>query len=163
MNTIAELERKITSLWEDIAEARGFDRAAGTVICVLFIENKPLSQQEIAEKTGYSIPTVSKTLKSLYPLGSIRKLKKPGERVIQYYVEMHPLDVLSGTLIKWTLTAKTMAQRMEAIREELEKAKPEDPGKAQNLIDMIKKTAEPIPKMIEIMEKAIKEIQNLSA
>ena len=163
MDTLAELERKIISSWEDIAEARGFDRAAGTVICVMFIENRPLSQQEIAEKTGYSIPTVSKTLKILYPLGSIRKLKKSGGRVIQYYVEMHPLDVLSGTLIKWTLTAKTMAQRMEAIREELEKAQSEDPEKAQKLMDMIRKIAEPIPKMIEIMENAIKEIREISA
>jgi len=163
MDTITELERKIISLWEDIAEARGFDRATGTILCVLFMENRPLSQQEIAEKTGYSIPTVSKTLKILYPLGSIRKLKKPGGRIIQYYVEMHPLDVLSGALIKWTLTTKTMAQRMEALREELEKAKSEDPDKAQNLLNMIEKLAEPIPKMIEIMENAIKEIQKINA
>ena len=160
---ITELERKITSLWEDIAEARGFDRATGTILCVLFIENRPLSQQEIAEKTGYSIPTVSKTLKLLYPLGSIRKLKKKKGRVIQYYVEMHPLDVLSGTLIKWTLTTKTMAQRMEAIREELEKVKSEDPDKAQKLLNMIGKLAEPIPKMLKIMENAIKEIQKTNA
>ena len=162
MGTIAELERKTISLWEDIVEARGFDRAAGTVLCILFIENRPLSQQEIAEKTGYSIPAVSKTLKLLYPLGSIRKLKKPGRRTVQYYVEMHPLDVLSGTLIKWTLTAKTMAQRMEAIREELEKAKSEDPDKAKKLLYIIGKLAKPIPKMIEIMENAIKEIQKIN-
>ena len=162
MDTIAELERKIISLWEDIAEARGFDRAAGTVLCVLFMENKPLSQQEIAEKSGYSIPTVSKTLKILSPLGSIRKLKKPGGRIIQYYVEMHPLDVLSGTLIKWTLTTRTMAQRMEALREELEKAKSEDPDKAQKLLSVIEKLTEPIPKMLKIMENAIKEIQEIN-
>ena len=163
MDTITELERKIISLWEDIVEARGFDRAAGTVLCVLFMENRPLSQQEIAEKTGYSIPTVSKTLKILYPLGSIRKLKKPRGRIIQYYVEMRPLDVLSGTLIKWTVTTRTMAERIESIREELEKAKSEDPDKAQKLLNMIEKLTEPIPKMIKIMENAIKEIQKINA
>ena len=162
MNTITELERKIISLWEDIVEARGFDRAAGTVLCVLFMENRPLYQQEIAEKTGYSIPTVSKTLKILYPLGSIRKLKKPRGRIIQYYVEMRPLDVLSGTLIKWTLTTKTMAQRMEAIREELEKAKSEDLDKAKKLLNMIEKLSDPIPKILKIMENAIKEIQKIN-
>jgi DNA-binding transcriptional regulator GbsR (MarR family) len=162
MDTIIELERKVISLWEDIAEARGFDRAAGTVLCILFIENKPLSQQEIAEKTGYSIPTVSKTLKLLYPLGSIRRIKKPSGRVIQYYVEMSPLDVLSGTLIKWTLTTKTLAQRMVSIREELERSKSEDPIRAQKLLGMIRKLDEPIPKMIEIMENAIKEIRKIN-
>jgi len=162
MNEIAELERKITSLWEDIVEARGFDRAAGTILCVLFIENRPLSQQDIAEMTGYSIPTVSKTLKILNPLGSIRKLKNKKGHVIQYYVEMHPLDVLSGTLIKWTLTTKTMAQRMDAIHEELEKVRSEDPDRAQKLLNMIEKLTGPIPKMIEIMEKTIKEIQKIN-
>ena len=161
MNQIAELERKTISLWEDIAEARGFDRVAGTVICILFIENKPLSQQEISERTGYSIPTISKTLKQLYPLGSIRKMKKPGKRATLYYVEMHPLEVMSGTLIKWTLTAKTMAKRMATIRKELEKTKSEDPEKARKLLEMITKLSDPIPKMIMIMENAIREIQKI--
>ena len=161
MSRIAELEANILSVWEDIAEARGFDRVVGTVVCTLIIENRSLSQKEIAERTGYSIPTVSKTLKTLLPLGSVRKTKKPGSRVTLYHVEMHPLEIFSGTLTRWVLTARTMARRMAEIREELEDAKSEDPEKVQKLLGVLGRFADPIPKMTEIMEKAIVDIQRL--
>jgi len=161
MNRIAELERNITSLWEDIAEARGFDRVVGTVICTLIVESRPLSQKEIAERTGYSIPTVSKTLKMLLPLGSVRKTKKPGSRVTFYHVEMHPLEIFSGTLTRWVLTARTMARRMAEIREELEDAESEDPERVQKLLRVLGRFVDPIPKITEIMEKAIADIQRL--
>jgi len=158
MDRIAELERKIVSMWEDIAEARGFDRVVGTVLCTLIVENIPLSQREIAEKTGYSIPTVSKTLKILLPLGSVRRIKEPGKRVTLYHVEMHPLEILSGTLTRWMLTARTMAWRMSEIREELEKARSEDPERVQMLLRMLREFVDPIPEVTEIMEKAIVDI-----
>ena len=158
MDRIAELERKIVSMWEDIAEARGFDRVVGTVLCTLIVENIPLSQREIAEKTGYSIPTVSKTLKILVPLGSVRRMKEPGKRVTLYHVEMHPLEILSGTLTRWMLTARSMARRMSEIREELEKARSEDPERVQMLLRMLREFVDPIPEVTEIMEKAIEDI-----
>ena len=158
MDRVAELERKIVSMWEDIAEARGFDRVVGTVLCTLIVENIPLSQREIAEKTGYSIPTVSKTLKILLPLGSVRRMKKPGKRVTLYQVEMHPLEILSGTLTRWMLTARTMARRMSEIQEGLEKARSEDPERVQMLLRMLREFVDPIPEVTEIMEKAIEDI-----
>jgi DNA-binding transcriptional regulator GbsR (MarR family) len=158
MGRIAGLERRIVSLWEDIAEARGFDRVVGTVLCALIVENTPLSQREIAEKTGYSIPTVSKTLKILVPLGSVRRMKEPGKRAMLYNVEMHPLEILSGTLTRWTLTARTMARRMSEIHEELEKARSEDPERARMLLRMLRECVDPIPEVTEIMEKAIEDI-----
>lgn len=161
MNYIEEVERKMFSLWEDIAEARGFDRVVGTVICTLLIENKPLSQQEIAEKTGYSIPTISKTLKAFTPLGSVQKMKKRGERTALYYVEMSPLEMLSGALMKWVATAKTMERRMLEIYQELDKIKDENPKRAEKLMKIAMKFSISIPKMIEKIEKAIKDIQEL--
>ena len=161
MKQIAGLERKILSLWEDISEARGFDRAVGTVICTLIIEDRPLSQKEIARRTGYSVPTVSKTLKTLLPLGSVRKTKEPGSRVTLYHVEMHPLEILSGSVKRWILTSRAMGRRMTEISEELESARSEDPERAQKLLAMLSRFADPIPKMTEIMEKAIEDIQKL--
>ena len=161
MSQIAELERRVVSLWEDVAEARGFERAVGTVICTLIVENKPLSQREISERTGYSIPTISKTLKTLLPLGSVRKTKRPGSRVALYHAEMHPLEIFSGTLTRWILTARAMARRMAQIREELERAKPEDPERTEKLLSMLRRFGDPIPKMTNIMEKAIEDIHEL--
>jgi len=163
MSNIEEVERKMFSLWEDIAEARGFDRVVGTVICTLLIENRPLSQQEIAEKTGYSIPTISKTLKVFTPLGSVRKMKKRGERTALYCVDTGPLEMLSGALMKWVATAKTMEQRMSEICQELEKTKDENPERARELMTIAIRFSTSVPKMIEIIEKAIRDIEELES
>jgi len=50
---------------------------------------------------------------------------------------------------------------MAEIREELQDAKPEDPEKVQKLLRVLERFAGPIPKMTEIMEKAIADIQRL--
>jgi len=75
-----------------------------------------------------------------------------------YHVEMHPLEILGGTLTRWILTARTMARRMSEIREELEKARSEDPERAQMLMRMLREFVEPIPEVTGIMEKAIEDI-----
>ena len=161
MSELDSVEREILNLWEDIAEARGFDRVLGRVLCTMLIEAIPMSQQELAEKTGYSIPTISKTLKVLVSLGSGRKRKKPGTRNIQYYVEMRPWELLSGALLKWINTAKVMEARTLELRQKVANLKLENPERAENLIRMLTNLITSIPKMIETMEKAIKEMQEL--
>ncbi|MFX0061516.1 MAG: GbsR/MarR family transcriptional regulator [Candidatus Hermodarchaeota archaeon] len=161
MNELKSVERKILALWEDIAEARGFDRVLGRVLCTLLIERRPLSQQELAEKTGYSIPTISKILKVLISMGTGRKIKKPGTRTTQYYVEIQPWELLSGALIKWINTTKIMEKRTLELRQEVENSKSEDPERAEKLIIMLTTFITAIPKVIETMEKAIKEMQEL--
>ena len=161
MSKIEGIQRNLFSLWEDIAEARGFDRAVGTVICTLLTENKPISQQEIAEKTGYSVPTISKTLKTLVSLGSVRKMKKRGARIFLYYTAIHPLDMLSGALTKWIVTARTMSDRISDMYKELVEIKDEHSEQSIKLINMLREFSDSIPKMIEIMEKAVKDMHEI--
>ena len=161
MSEIEDIQRSLFSLWEDIAEVRGFDRAVGTVICTLLTESKPLSQKEIAANTGYSIPTISKTLKTLVSLGSVRKMKKRGERIFLYYTAMHPLEMLSGALTKWVVTAESMNNRLSNMYHELVEIEDEHPEQAIKLKNILRDFCESVPKMIEIMEKAIVDIQKL--
>ncbi|MFX1255256.1 MAG: GbsR/MarR family transcriptional regulator [Promethearchaeota archaeon] len=161
MSELKNVEGKILTLWEEIAEARGFDRVLGRVLCTLLIEKKPLSQKELKERTGYSVPTISKTLKTLISLGTGRKKKEPGTRTTQYYVEIQPWELLSGALIKWINTAKVMKERTLELLQEVENLKTENPEQAEKLINMLRMFITSIPRMIEIMEKAIKEMQEL--
>lgn len=159
MNRIEDVERQILLLWEDMAEARGFDRILGRIICILLIEGRPLSQQEIAEKAEYSVPSISKALKTLVSLGSVRKAKKTGKRITLYYVEMHPSDMLSGALMKWVLTAKAMKRRTITILKELEEAKDEDPERAEKLTMILRDFAVLIPKITGVIENAIRNME----
>jgi DNA-binding transcriptional regulator GbsR (MarR family) len=157
MGRIDDLESAMFLLWEDMAEARGFDRILGRIICTLLIAGSPLSQREIAEKTGYSVPTISRSLKTLVSLGSVRKARKAGTRTRSYYVEMHPSDMLRGALAKWLLTAKTMARRTRAIHEELENARDENPDQAERLMTILREFAELIPRLVDAIENAMKD------
>jgi DNA-binding transcriptional regulator GbsR (MarR family) len=161
MSKIEDIQQNLFLLWEDIAEARGFDRVVGTVICTLLTENRPLSQMEIAEKTGYSVPTISKTLKTLVSLGSVRKMKKRGERIFLYYTAMHPLEMLSGALTKWIVTAKSMKNRISKMYQELVEIESKHPEQAIKLMNTLRDFSESVPKMIDIMEKAIEDIQKI--
>lgn len=161
MNRLNDVERKLVALWEDVAESRGFDRIHGNVLYSLLTSRHPLSQREMAERTGYSIPTISKALKTLIPLGSVLKRKHPGQRTTSYYVEMHPTEMLSGALVKWIRIAQTMEQRLATIHQELHAAKHDDPERAGELIDSTQQLLDQIPKMTAIIEKALHEIREL--
>ncbi len=159
MSKIDDVEKKIFSMWEDTAEARGFDRVVGRVICILLIEGKPLSQQEIADRSEYSVPTISKALKTLVSLGSTRKTKKSGKRITMYYVEMHPSDILSGALMKWVLTAKAMERRALSIHKELEKVKDENPKRAGRLMKILMDFAVSVPEIVNVIENAMRNLE----
>lgn len=162
MSNQEEVEREVISLWEDLAEARGFGRVLGRVLYNLMIEGRPLSQREIAEKTGYSVPTVSRALNTLVSLGTVRKIAMPGSRLNLYRVEVRPQEVLSGGLMKWVSDAKTVYLRVSSILGELESVKVKDHEKAERLSEFLTKISLSIPRMIEIIEKAIEEMRDIS-
>jgi len=155
MQRLAEVEQDVMVLWEDLAEARGFDRVVGRVLSSLLIEGAPVSQQALAEKTGYSIPTISKTLKSLTSLGSVRKTKQPGTRLTLYYADMRPPDLLRGALRRWVILAKTIERRVLLVSQKLEDATNENPDRAETLRKLLWEFTASIPPMIAIMERAI--------
>jgi len=163
MRRIEELEGEFLSLWEDMAEARGFDRALGRIICILLLEARSLSQREISEATGYSVPTVSKALNTLTSLGSVRKARKPRARTTLYYVEMHPLEMLSGAVAKWMLIAEIMGRRVAEIQRKMEEVRGEDVERAQRLARRLTELASSLPRMLEVMERAMNELRRLTA
>ena len=70
--------------FELLFKARGMSALHGRVFGTLLISDKALSQEEIAEKTGYSIPAISIALDELSRLRLIRKERKSGDRKYYY-------------------------------------------------------------------------------
>ena len=162
MNTVEDVEREVVSLWEDLAESRGFNRVLGRVLYTLLIEAEPLSQQDLADKTGYSVPTVSRTLKALSSLGTVRKTSLPGSRLAYYYVGMQPHELLSDGLKKWLSGARAMQGRVLSLLGELKSSRAEDREKAKRLREFLVRLRESIPEMIKIVENAIEKIEKIS-
>jgi DNA-binding transcriptional regulator GbsR (MarR family) len=127
------------------------------------LESTPLSQKEISEATGYSVPTVSKALNTLSSLGSVRRTRKPQARTALYYVEMHPVEMLSGGLARWILVAEMMRRRVAEIQRKVEEARGEDPQRAERLAKRLGELASFLPRMIEVMARAVEEVRRLTA
>jgi DNA-binding transcriptional regulator GbsR (MarR family) len=155
MTGLEEIEREVASIWEDMAESRGYNRVVGTVLFILMVEGRPLSQKEIAEKTGYSLPTISRALNTIVALGTAKKTATPGSRLRRYRVEMRSEDLMVGGLANWLLVARTMRRRVSGVLDELGSLENEEAEKAENLKTFLTGLHDSLPRMIEIIQRAM--------
>ena len=158
MKNLEEIEGELASLWEDMAEGRGFNRVVGMVLFTLMVGGRPLSQREIAEETGYSLPTVSRALNTLVTLGTGKKTGTPGSRLRRYQVEMRPQDLMVSGLAKWLADARGVYRKLSALLEEVESLRREEAEGAGGLRAFLTEMCGSLPRMIGIMERAIREI-----
>ena len=88
-----EAEEKIKSIFTSVVSSMGYSEVHGRILSSLFIADKELSLQELAKKTGYSIPSISISLDLLELIGVIKKEKRIGDRKL--YVKLNG-DLLEG-------------------------------------------------------------------
>jgi DNA-binding transcriptional regulator GbsR (MarR family) len=161
MKSLEEIEGGLASLWEDMAEGRGFNRVVGRVLITLMIGGRPLSQREIADETGYSLPTVSRALNTLVTLGTGKKIATPGSRLRRYQVEMRPQDLMVSGLAKWLADARSVHRRLSALLEEVGSLRAEEAEGARGLKAFLTEMCRELPRMIGIMERTIKEMGSI--
>jgi DNA-binding transcriptional regulator GbsR (MarR family) len=158
MNNLQEIEGELASMWEDMAEGRGFNRVVGRVLFTLMVKGRPLSQTEIVEETGYSLPTVSRALNTLVTLGTGKKTSTPGSRLRRYHVEARPQDLMVGGLTKWHADAENMYMRLSNMLEDVESLGEEEAKEAGAIKGFLTEMCGSLPKVIKIIEKAISDI-----
>jgi DNA-binding transcriptional regulator GbsR (MarR family) len=81
-----DINKRIFATFRGVASSLGFSEVHGMIIGALLVENKPMSLQEIAKKTGYSLSSISISIDLLELVGIVRKIKNLGDRKI--YVKM---------------------------------------------------------------------------
>ena len=161
MKSHEEIEGELASLWEDMAEDRGFNRVVGRVLFTLMVGARPHSQMEIAEETGYSLPTVSRALNTLVTLGTGKKTGTPGSRLRRYHVEMRPQDLMVSGLAKWLADARSVHRRLSALLKEVESLRGKEAESARGLRAFLTEMCGSLPRMIGIMERAIREMGSI--
>lgn len=57
------------------------------VAAILYIEPKEVAMEELAARTGYSLASISNTMKALEGLGMVRRVKKPKTKKVFFYME----------------------------------------------------------------------------
>jgi DNA-binding transcriptional regulator GbsR (MarR family) len=94
-----ELENKILTTFAGVASAIGYAPLHGKIIGVLLVKDRPVSLQELAKDTGYSLSMISLSLDFLEVLEVIKKLKKSGDRKLYVELQGDLLEILKKAII----------------------------------------------------------------
>ena len=122
-----EADDKITTMFTSVVKSMGYSEVHGRVISTLFIADKELSLQDLAKRTGYSIPSISISLDLLELIGIIKKKKKVGDRKL--YVRLNG-DLLEG--LRRALLLKLQKELIVTLNE-LENCKGKSKGVTHHL------------------------------
>jgi DNA-binding transcriptional regulator GbsR (MarR family) len=79
-----KLQKAFQGVLEDIVMFRGTEPMIARIYSLTILSTRPLTQEEISEKTGYSRSQISRYLSNLEQRGLIRKESKPGSRTQLY-------------------------------------------------------------------------------
>lgn len=89
-----DINKRIFSTFAGVASSLGFSEVHGMIVGTMLVANKPLSLQEIAKRTGYSLSSISISIDLLELVGVVRKIKNLGDRKIYVRLEGDLLESL---------------------------------------------------------------------
>lgn len=140
------LDKEVVEFSQKVFKNFGLDTLSSKLIGILYTEPDEISMDELAERTGYSLASVSTKTRFLEGLAMIQRIKKPGSKRIFYYMEKDLFKMME----------KKIEKGFEA---EINPAKQEVPkiiNKYKN-----KKLSEKSKKKLRIMENYHKQILQL--
>ena len=137
----------VFAIFSDLAGMLGYSPIHGKIIGALVSEEGPVSLQDIAHKTGYSLGMISISLELLDVMGIAKRIKKPRDRKL--YVQLEG-DLL--TIMKKAVMTR-VGKGVEASLKNLEERK-DDAERLQG------KEKEKLLKTIGILESEIKRLKN---
>jgi DNA-binding transcriptional regulator GbsR (MarR family) len=149
-----EIEKDIYSSFASIASSIGYSEIHGRTIAALMVSNNRLSLQELAEKTGYSISTLSASLDLLEFFGMVKKIKNVGDRKL--YVELHG-DLLEGLkrafVMKVQKSITESLERFTGYKESLKTSKDKDKEKVVVALNILEKEIQRLNKYVGLLSK----------
>jgi DNA-binding transcriptional regulator GbsR (MarR family) len=128
---LSQIEKNFIDKTGKISKQWGLGEPAGRVWATLLFADTPLSQRQIAEKTGYSLSLVSPSLKILEKLNMIRSIRGESKEKL-YELTVSFIEAFNG-LIK-----RFLEQDVKPLIEQLEEVKEiHDPNKKNKLRRLI--------------------------
>jgi DNA-binding transcriptional regulator GbsR (MarR family) len=82
-----DIDSKFLELYQKIGNMQGMNSLFTRIFSILYIEPDEISMDEVAEKTGYSLASISNSIKMLETMGLVRKSRHPGTKKIFLYME----------------------------------------------------------------------------
>jgi len=74
----------------------GLDSVSSKLFGIVFLEPEAISMEDLVNRTGYSLASISNKMRFLQNFGLVERIKKPGSKKVFYYMEK---DVIKLTLM----------------------------------------------------------------
>lgn len=89
------LESEFTEYLSQMGKGLGMQDLMLKVFAVLYIEPDEIAMEDIARKTGYSLASISNTMKLLESMGAIKRIRKPKTKKVFFYMDKD--------LVRWNI------------------------------------------------------------
>jgi len=100
MNKKSNIDKEFQRLCVEIGSSYGLDSLPSKIFALLYMAQEELALEDISKKTGYSLATVSKTMKSLVPMLCLNKFRKPKSRKVYFSIEKDMGKLMSRMMKK---------------------------------------------------------------
>ncbi|WP_406662015.1 hypothetical protein V7O66_05585 [Methanolobus sp. ZRKC3] len=159
---MSDTEKKILEIGNEIFRGYGVDSLTATILSILNFEPEEISMEELAERTGYSLASISLKMKNIEVFWSIKRIQKPGSRKTYFYMEKDLLDAFllqlkNGYEAELNIAKKRISPLIEEYRKE---ASSEEQRKKLHLFEDYHEQIIDFEKVIEYVYEKIDEIKS---
>lgn len=149
-----DIKERIYSSFARTASTIGYSEVHGRIIAALFVNDKPLTLQKLAEETGYSPSSISLSLDFLEVLGVVSKFKKKEDRKLYIKMQGDLLEALRKAVIKKTENSINEAlEEFETYREEIKESKEEEVGKTKEILNSLESELKRLQQYLEFLRE----------
>jgi DNA-binding transcriptional regulator GbsR (MarR family) len=91
------IEEEFAEFFKNVGKSYGLDDLPMNIFVVLYLEPGEISMDDIAKRTGYSLASVSNTMKLLENTLGVKRIRKPKTKKVFFYMEK---DLFKLNIIK---------------------------------------------------------------
>lgn len=154
---LTNIERDFVKLCEENGIASGLSILQAKIFGIVYIQPNEISLDEIADKTGYSLASISLKIKKLERIGFVVRKKKPGTNKVFFYM---PKNLFSLLLKQWIENRqKNISSVKELLPQIIKKHRNENLGKKEKeqmeILKVYLSEVSKTEKLIKVLKKEI--------
>ncbi len=114
------LDKEFKAMFCRMMASMGIKEPILDIAAVLYLEPEEIAMEEIAKKTGYSLASVSNTMKMLENINMIERRKKPKTKKVFFYMEKDLAKINLQKLKHASLYIKEVKEQLPLTLEKYE-------------------------------------------